>query len=484
MTGRLEIDRVPLTFVAATTPARAERVSRLVRDAVASSLPGALASACGSALDEGDAYVFIDRLSVECAVAAHWEDEAIGRAFAARVASALVRDMSAAATIRFRDRPEYLAAFVTALADGHAFSRWWFDEFDGLAALPVSAALRTLVLNEGAAGVRALARLTTETRRRVLGVLTPADGRRLLHALLPDGADARASVHAPALIAALHADGLRAAVDPVQRDLACLVALERYAGGAVTRSDVAALAVLAALEHAAREGRLAGDLALAAHADAVLTRCGGRLDIPLDQIAALAARGAVAIVEHLRTIARASASSPVVRAPDGAFTANGGAVVLCALLARLGWWHSWHDAIGARAAAWLALDVAARALALRTARRVTRDPVVRALLGVEGHRVGLRRRLTALGTLSTVDAAAAALLAEFARRVPGCDSSTAAYLRTRCLTFPAMVAARDERIDARLGRSPLDVVVRMSGLTRLSVELPGGRVLAVSEDGS
>ena len=78
----IEIDRVPLTIVAAASPGRAEHVTRRVRDAVARTLPSALASACGHDDDADPAYVFIDRLDVQCAVATHWADDAIAAQFA------------------------------------------------------------------------------------------------------------------------------------------------------------------------------------------------------------------------------------------------------------------------------------------------------------------------------------------------------------------------------------------------------------------
>jgi hypothetical protein len=67
-----------------------------------------------------------------------------------------------------------------------------------------------------------------------------------------------------------------------------------------------------------------------------------------------------------------------------------------------------------------------------------------------------------------------------ARRIPGCYGSTGGYLRMQCLSMPA--AVHQDGSAARLGRAPLDVLLRLSGLTRTEVLLPDGRHLALREE--
>src|SRR4029079_8937022 len=148
MSLRIEIGRVPMTMIATTTRDRAEQLERRLRDDVARGLAPAIAAACAS-VDAGYGYVFIDRLRVDCAVSAQWSADATARALAEQVGQALLRGVSAPDAIRFRDREEYLPAFVNDVAAGGAASRWWFDEFAGLRALPASSAIRTVIVNEG-----------------------------------------------------------------------------------------------------------------------------------------------------------------------------------------------------------------------------------------------------------------------------------------------------------------------------------------------
>src|SRR5438094_10475199 len=104
-------------------------------------------------------YLFVERLALHCAVNSEWDDEAIGAAVAKSFGAALAQALESPRTVAFRERSELLAAFYAALAEGRAWERWWFDEFDGLRPLSASAALRTSVINEDGCGVQALARL-------------------------------------------------------------------------------------------------------------------------------------------------------------------------------------------------------------------------------------------------------------------------------------------------------------------------------------
>lgn len=465
MSGTLiEIDRVPLTIVAAASPGRAEHVTRRVRDAVARTLPSALASACGRDDDEDPAYVFIDRLDVHCAVGTHWADDVIAALFAERLARALLLARTLGHALVFRDRAEFLSAFLAAAADGQAFSRWWFAEFEGLAALPVSACIRTLILAEGAVAWEALARLSPERLHRVVSALTPPDAERLLAAVAAQPAGAAASLEA--LIAALDATRDVPLPTRLHRLMAALVHVARGQTGAASANNLSALRALAAIGEAAQGGGL--------HA------------IPQD----------------------ASTATQIAEPSPFDYTPCGGALLLCAVLVRLGWWAAWHETLRAngdddqadRLAAWLALAVTARALSPACPATVERDPVLRRAFGAPNERrpvpcdratkrelrhalavtMHVRTRRRRLGPL--LRAVARAVLAEAGRRIPGCEGSTPAYLRTQCLSLTA--AVRADGGAARLGRAPLDVLIVFSGLKRAELRLPGGRTLVLCEEGA
>ncbi|HEX9368537.1 MAG TPA: hypothetical protein VF921_18045, partial [Vicinamibacterales bacterium] len=269
MTGSVEIGHVPLSIVAAASRDRAAWLMRRVRDAVADRLPAALEAACGRALDADDRYVFIDRLDVQCAVGGHWDDEAIARAFAGSLARALLSGATAGGAVAFRDRAELVAAFMAAVPDGGAFSRWWFEEFSGLAALPSSAALRTVVLDDPSIARAALVRLTRESLARVLALLRDDDAGRVVRAILVE-ASAAAGVTLSEVLEALARAAAIADPETTCGRLAALVCLERARAGTADARALALIDGVCALRRAARAGRL--DTWLASRTpDALLT---------------------------------------------------------------------------------------------------------------------------------------------------------------------------------------------------------------------
>jgi hypothetical protein len=477
----VEIDRMPLTFLVAAAPGRAERVSRRVRDAVTGALPQALASACGRELDRDASYVFIDRLEVQCAVASHWADDAIAGLFAERLARALLLERDLGHALIFRDRPEFLSAFLAAAVDGGAFSRWWFAEFEGLAPLPLSACIRTVVIGEGPIAWQALARLAPETMGRVIAALGAADAERILEAVAagPGGAAAPVTTIIDALEAA--ASMPRASLSHVL--VAALVHVAARDSEAVSARTLSALRALAKIVEAARAGRLRG-VSREATSATVLAWCDAAGLAPVER-AALLDLDPAPLVAWIAALAPAGAAAST--APEGLsfdFTPFGGALVLCVVLVRAGWWAAWRDTLhaagmGERAhplAAWLALAVVARALHPDDPAAVERDPVLRRVFGVpESMGVSRGKRLVRLAR-----ARGRALLHETARRIPGCEGSSAEYVRAQCLSLPA--AVRADGAEARLGRPPLDILLGFSGLKRASVTLPDGRALTLSEE--
>jgi hypothetical protein len=494
------IDRVPLNLLGATTHARAERLARRIRDAVQRSLPAELNTACGRALADDEAYVFIDRLDVHCVVGAHWDDDAIGRVFARQLAGTLLRERYGSEAVVFRDRPEFLAAFIAALVDGCAFSRWWFAEFNGLRRLPVSAALRTLVAGEPGIAWRALARLSPSVLGRAVAVLSPTDAERVLATV----AEARDEVaRTAALIQALDAATHLAAPGPA-RLVAALALLETHHGQAPTARNHAALRLLSAIVSAARSARLRAPTT----ADDVATLrdwCDGlRADAAECAVASALDAGVVIAHALASTPTHATAAGEVSASADAAYTAHGGAVLLAVLLVKLGWWADWQRTLqrtGASGseglAARTALAVVSRALSPKRPARVERDECLQRVFGVAAHSIGDRssRRLVRnalwLGLRrSGIDggrrmepllrASARVLVREFAARLVGGCESTDAYVRTQCLACGAAVSADGRR--AALGRAPLDVVLVLSGLKRADVTLPDGRRLVVAQD--
>jgi hypothetical protein len=495
----IEIDRMPLNFVAAASADRVAQSARRIRDAIARVVPSAIASICGSELHAGTSIVFIDRLDVQCSVAAHWSEDVVAEAFAGQLVRALAAERSLGQPLAFRDRAEYLSAFFAAAVDGHAFSRWWLDEFEGLSALPVSACFRTLIANEGALAWEALCRLSADCQRRIVSALAPADADRML---------ADVSRYPPGRLAPMRT--LMSAIDAAMaiplptrshRLIAALIQVARTDATAVCAKNLAALGAIDRLIDAARRGLLpdppddTGTAMMAAwHAAGVDT----------SDIAIAMELEVAPLVERVRAL-RSRLPEPAEDLFD--FTPFGGALVLAVVLNRTGWWSGWRDALAAgfgehadALAAWLALAVTARALNPRNSAAIEGDPVLRRVFGVPdalrspSSRRDVKRALaTALSAADPAVSAGArprqlgsqlmcwsnALLFECGRRIPGCDGASPAYLRAQCLSFPAAVA-RDGSA-ARLGRPPLDVLLRLSGLKRGRVTLPGGPTIVLAE---
>lgn len=478
----IEIDRLPLQVLVGAAPERAERVSRRVRDTVARLLPQALASACGSELDRDDAYVFIERLEVQCSVATHWTEDAIAGLFADRVVRALLRERDLGHALIFHDRAEFLSAFLAAAVDGQAFSRWWFAEFDGLASLPVSSCIRTSLIAEGVLAWEALARLAPETMRRVIAALGTADAERVLAAVAatPGGTAARAL----AIVQALESTtGMGRPTDP-RALMAAFVQIAAADAAAISSRTLIALRAVAKLIEAGRAGRLRGAPAPPSSKSGLI----GWIEaaaLTAEESAAVLDLDPSPLIASLAAIAGAADGVPAE--PAGLpfdRTPFGGALILCVVLTRNGWWAAWRDLLRAAGldqraeplAAWLALAVVARAIHPDDPGAVERDIVLRRVFGVpdtmgvsRGKRLG--RRATARARM---------LLHETARCIPGCEGSTAAYVRAQLLTMPA--AVRADGAEARLGRPPLDVLLRFSGLKRASVTRPDGRSLSLSEE--
>lgn len=497
----LEIDRIPLTIVAASSAERAERISRRARDALASSLSAALATACERDLED-EGYVFIDRLEVECAVATHWSDDSIASAFSAQVARALQLDRSLGRGVSFRDRAEYLAAFLIATVEGHASGRWWFSELAGLAPLPPSAAIRTLVNDEGTTGWEALARLTPNALSRVVSYLEEADAERIVAAVT--GA-APASMEIGDLITSLTAVREIQADRRAARLVLALATLARQGSTIVSAPTVATVRGVLTILDAVGSGRLDID---GAAGPADLRAWGMAAGLDEASLRGALSLDAPALVEFLA--AQVPRSDDLDTGPGQRFvhTRYGGGLILAAVLDRMGWWPAWRAVLDGAAAgdadlhaAWLGLAITARALAPDDVAAVEDDAGLRIAFGIPADHDSRRRSTAvtramaaALGTGYRVAGAgavgvrlehrlrarAADLLRELGRRVPGLDGSSPAYLRRECLALTARVRA-DGGL-ALVGRPPLDVLLRFSGLKRTTVAMPDGRRLEFVED--
>jgi plasmid stabilization system protein ParE len=158
-------------------------------------LPPACASLLGPLCPENDPSVwFIRRLDVGVAVDASWEADRLAQAWSQPVARELLRSVSSgedgADVLRFTNRAAYLAQFLCDLADGVAWSKWYYTSFDGLRALLTTSALREALSREPATGESALLQLANDGRlEKILRAMSETDCRAVLAVFCGAGRD-------------------------------------------------------------------------------------------------------------------------------------------------------------------------------------------------------------------------------------------------------------------------------------------------------
>jgi hypothetical protein len=166
-----------------------------------------LAPALRSILEHGFAasdpsLCFIKRLDMTIDINAGWESEQLARCFAARAVQHLYTEIGDAGynsnVVRFKNPAEYLASFLSDLARGQAWTKWYYNLFDGVRVLPLSAAIRTVLENHAAHALSALHTLDGQGLRQLLTSLTRADCERIVESLAgaTSTADQAAAYHA------------------------------------------------------------------------------------------------------------------------------------------------------------------------------------------------------------------------------------------------------------------------------------------------
>jgi hypothetical protein len=488
----LEIDRLQVRLQACTLPQRAAAIERRMLDAVRRLLPQALAAPAGGT----GAQVFIESVEVECAVNAAWDDERIVHTLSRSLAHGIVQALAHDTGRRFADRAEWLAAFLIALADGKAWQGWWFDELRGLSELPASAAMRSVLVDDAAAGVAALVRLERGTLQRVLQTLDDADVSRVLSNWAACGTGE------PAPMALLWQCGAAVGARGSRALLAAAVDVERAQAGSGPASVgwIAALADLAATRpwpaQPPRESAPADGLwPLWRHAK-----------LPDAWLQALDTDRAGALRDAIADAGSGDFTGGAWRTP------HGGVFTLLVVLGWLRWPEQWLLRLSAEPSCAddapalvraLCLATVAFALAPAQPHAVLSDDALHRALGIDAsllrrHSAAVARLLRSapVGDAEAVAAVVArrsdrrlaglaqALLARLGERVPGCDAAGAPWLRSELLGARAIVETQPgvNGCTATCARAPLHVLLLLAGLTRAAVMLPGWRVALQTED--
>lgn len=187
--NRLHIRRLHAQCLVPNDHPAPQRIKGRIEEAVAQHLLGqtlsGLLSKWFSAADES--VWLIRRLELDVAVNAAWEREQVTRVIAMQIArmlgATLQHETGDENVLRFANRAAYLAHFLTDLAQGTAWGKWYYESFAGLRPLSTSAALRTAICDQPDTGQEALLQLADHELKRVLRILTSQDARRILDSL-------------------------------------------------------------------------------------------------------------------------------------------------------------------------------------------------------------------------------------------------------------------------------------------------------------
>jgi hypothetical protein len=173
-------------------------------DRIAQTLPAELCAGLeGWASARGDPVVLVKRVVVDCELDTSRAAEHLVARWAERFARALIRavDTEADGVVCFPTQAAFRAQFVTDLASGRAWQLWYYRMFEGLCALPASAAIRTLLLENATLGRATLVELPAHAWHRLACCLSESDCLRVVHGLCDDGG----SIDADALARLLRA---------------------------------------------------------------------------------------------------------------------------------------------------------------------------------------------------------------------------------------------------------------------------------------
>jgi hypothetical protein len=490
---------------------------------------------CAPLLQADDGVIWlVRRLEIDCILNTAWDGEHIARVWAKQVVSALAAELAAGGgedVLRFENEAAYLARFVSDLANGNAWGKWYYQRFSGLAALPSSSAIRSALVGAESAGAAALRSLSGSACSHVLDALSMEDALLVLHmcAGLTD-------THSLEDAAALAMPYARAASRYVPTDprwaLKVFITVGRGTGGsgATLLSAIAALAV-----QALRLGQVMGPTrAIPQWVEAL----GG-----LDALARLS--------QELFTVTHAH----LLDQQETRHTAFGGVFLLLPLLIDLpleDWVHNWPELNRVPPVPALRALILGKCLGIARCAQFLRDPLWLELLrlpaDVDWHEVahalahlgsparrtlrsGLEAQATEHGAEvgkakvvrmgrygwriyqdeldywhrliperghqdeteadpdleylasphelllgpawdAPLSLAAQQLLRRFARRLPGFSLSHFDYLYRNFLAMSARVEREGGRYVVRLSRPPLALMLNLTGMTRTEYELP------------
>jgi hypothetical protein len=183
--SRLQIRRVHAQYLVPSDHPAPGRVKDRLDHEITRSLSQVLSAAFSPWFSETDSSLwFVRRLEIDLAVNAAGDGEQVTRTLTRQLGRALGDTLQDGVdtdnVVRFPNPAAYLARFLSDLAAGDAWGRWYYESFFGLRMLPTSAALRTAICDQTEKGRAALLQLPGAELRSVLRALSRQDARAIL----------------------------------------------------------------------------------------------------------------------------------------------------------------------------------------------------------------------------------------------------------------------------------------------------------------
>jgi len=498
--GSLAIERFRITGLAPADHPAPDRLKAALERIDVNRLTRRIASALGDFGSDDERVIILRRLDIATPESRIDDADWLARQFADGVAAAVARlaGMAAAETIAiFPSAGARLASFIAAAVRGDAWGRWWFSDLDHLKMLPVSSAIRTVLLRDPAVGLDALRATAATDRVRIATSLSAIDAELLLEGLEPSLAleeDDEVWVQAFMLPPTPPAWPLPVAM---VHDLASIASLSNEP---LPRSLPMILRVRARLSRIADSKALPPTL-IAGSAKA--------LDVLVPDLDPAELASLLALPATVRTrIAQAVEETEKQAMAAPGYTPFGGILLLWPHLPEI---HAeaLPDGPG-NPSGLLALLSLASLFGRSQAALAISDPVLRSAMGIDqratqadlaawlgrvppaalpaptltSREAGLPRPFTTRRQhYRAVKSLGLAALADFARRLPGFAGASLPFLRANLIGVGARVWTGKDAVDAILDRPPLDVLLSISGLADRSVDLPDGRRLELERAG-
>ncbi len=184
----ISIDRVRVDYTVPRDHPAPHRLREYFDRTLEKSTPVALEKMLTTWFDlHKDDVWLIQTLKCKMDLDADHERGVIARQWGEQIARELVHTIETPDTsdgvLHFPSWGAYLSRFLLDLTNGRAWGQWYYREFIGLKLLPISAAIRTAILDDPQTGLNALLELKSGERAQVIGKLTANDARRILKTL-------------------------------------------------------------------------------------------------------------------------------------------------------------------------------------------------------------------------------------------------------------------------------------------------------------